>query len=72
MQMKGQSVEPTGYIRGFIGAFIGAIVGIELARVVVNQTAGVTDVPLISSAIFGTIAGASVLLFFVGSILVPL
>lgn len=70
--MKGQTAEPTGYIRGFIGAFIGAIVGIELAKVVVNMTAGVTDVPLISSAIFGTIAGASVLLFFVGSILVPL
>jgi hypothetical protein len=69
--MKGQA-EPTTYIRGFIGAFIGAIVGIELAKVVVNLTAETTGVPLVSSAIFGTVAGASVLLFFVGAIFVPI
>jgi len=67
--MSNMQMEPSGYIRSFIGAFIGAIVGIELAKIVVNTTAGVTDVPLVSSAIFGTVAGASVLLFFVGSIL---
>jgi hypothetical protein len=48
---------------GIIAFTIGAIV---VSQVLLPQIANITDVPLLSTAIVGTIAGAGLIMFLIG------
>jgi hypothetical protein len=63
------STDVTSYVTGFIGAMIGVIIAINLVTPLLTEVANVTGVPLITTAIVGTVVGAGILLFIVKNFL---
>jgi hypothetical protein len=60
-------MEAKEYIKGFIMGIIAFTIGaIIVSQVLIPQIANVTDVPLLSTAIVGTIAGAGLIMFLIG------
>jgi hypothetical protein len=60
-------MEVKEYIKGFIMGIIAFTIGaIIVSQVLIPQIANVTGVPLLSTAIVGTIAGAGLVMFLIG------
>jgi hypothetical protein len=60
-------MEAKEYIKGFIMGIIAFTIGaIIVSQVLIPQIANITDVPLLSTAIVGTIAGAGLIMFLIG------
>jgi hypothetical protein len=60
-------MEAKEYIKGFIMGIIAFTIGaIVVSQVLLPQIANITDVPLLSTAIVGTIAGAGLIMFLIG------
>jgi hypothetical protein len=60
-------MEAKEYIKGFIMGIIAFTIGaIIVSQVLIPQIANVTGVPLLSTAIVGTIAGAGLVMFLIG------
>jgi hypothetical protein len=60
-------MEAKEYIKGFIMGIIAFTIGaIIVSQVLIPQIANVTGVPLLSTAIVGTIAGAGLIMFLIG------
>jgi apolipoprotein N-acyltransferase len=60
-------MEAKEYIKGFIMGIIAFTIGaIVVSQVLLPQIANVTGVPLLSTAIVGTIAGAGLIMFLIG------
>jgi len=53
------------YVGGFVSAIIGITIAIYLVPTLLEAVGNVTGVPLITTAIVGTIVGAGILLFIV-------
>jgi hypothetical protein len=60
-------MEAKEYIKGFIMGIIAFTIGaIVVSQVLLPQIENVTGVPLLSTAIVGTIAGAGLIMFLIG------
>jgi len=60
-------MEAKEYVKGFIMGIIAFTIGaIIVSQVLLPTIANVTGVPLLSTAIVGTIAGAGLILFLIG------
>ncbi len=57
------------YVGGFISAFIGVVIAVTLVPQLLNVVNNVTGVPLLTTAIVGTIVGAGILLFILKTFL---
>jgi uncharacterized membrane protein YeaQ/YmgE (transglycosylase-associated protein family) len=57
-------VDVREYVTGFVSAIIAVVIGINLAAsVLLPSLANVTNIPLLSATLVGTIVGAGILLF---------
>jgi uncharacterized membrane protein YeaQ/YmgE (transglycosylase-associated protein family) len=57
-------VEVREYVTGFVSAIIAVVIGINLAAsVLLPSLQNVTNIPLLSATLVGTIVGAGILLF---------
>jgi hypothetical protein len=60
-------MEAKEYIKGFIMGIIAFTIGaIIVSQVLIPQITNITGVPLLSTAIVGTIAGAGLVMFLIG------
>jgi hypothetical protein len=60
-------MEAKEYIKGFIMGIIAFTIGaIIVSQVLIPQILNITGVPLLSTAIVGTIAGAGLIMFLIG------
>ena len=60
-------MEAKEYIKGFIMGIIAFTIGaIIVSQVLIPQISNITGVPLLSTAIVGTIAGAGLVMFLIG------
>jgi uncharacterized membrane protein YeaQ/YmgE (transglycosylase-associated protein family) len=58
------AVDIREYVTGFVSAIIAVTIGITLASsVLLPAVANVTNIPLLSATLVGTIVGAGILLF---------
>jgi len=57
-------VEVREYVTGFVSAIIAVVIGINLAAsVLLPSLQNVSNIPLLSATLVGTIVGAGILLF---------
>ena len=60
-------MEAKEYIKGFIMGIIAFTIGaIIVSQVLIPQITNITGVPLLSTAIVGTVAGAGLIMFLIG------
>lgn len=55
--------EVKGYVTGFISAIIAVVIAVTLIPTLLASVGNVTGVPLLTTALVGTIVGAGILLF---------
>lgn len=57
-------VDVREYVTGFVSAIIATVIGVQLASgTLLPALASVTNIPLLSETLVGTIVGAGILLF---------
>jgi uncharacterized membrane protein YeaQ/YmgE (transglycosylase-associated protein family) len=57
-------VEVREYVTGFVSAIIAVVIGVNLAAgVLMPALVNITNIPLLSATLVGTIVGAGILLF---------
>ena len=61
--------EVTAYVTGFITSIIAVVIAIQLIPTLITAVDNVTGIPLLTSALVGTIVGAGVVLFIVKAFL---
>lgn len=52
-----------GYVTGFITAIIAVVIAVNLIPTLIQAVGNVTGVPLLTTALVGTIVGAGIVLF---------
>jgi hypothetical protein len=56
-------VEVKEYVTGFISAIIAVVISISLIPTLMDAVSGISGIPLLTTALVGTVVGAGVLLF---------
>jgi hypothetical protein len=53
----------TEYVKGFVSAIIAFAIGLSLATYIISLVGNVTGIPLLTTALVGTVIGGGLLLF---------